>query len=77
VEKALRSEWLGDSGMPASQWAEMIAVELLKQKPPHAVWVGESASLMRFGTLLPMEWFDGMLKRLTGLGKIQDILRRK
>jgi 1-acylglycerone phosphate reductase len=77
MEKALRIEWLGDSGMPASQWAEQVAVELLKQKPPLTVWAGESASLMRVGSMVPMSWFDGMLKKLTGLGKIQDILRKR
>lgn len=77
TESALRVDWLGNRGIPAEEWARQVAKELLKQTPPQTIWLGESATLLRYASSLPMAWFDGMIKMLTGLDKIQTILQKK
>lgn len=77
MERALRVDWIGDSGTPAKQWAEQVGGELLRRSPPQTIWAGESAAYARYGSLLPLAWFDGMVKRMTGLDKVQAILESK
>ena len=75
VEKALRYEWFEGMGIPAEQWAQQVVADLLKERPPAAIWRGESARSAWIGTFFPLSWFDGMLKKMTGLDKIESVLR--
>ncbi|KAF2171556.1 hypothetical protein M409DRAFT_63778 [Zasmidium cellare ATCC 36951] len=78
VEAALRSEWVEKRGMgiTAEQWAKQVVAELLKESPPAVVWKGESAWMASLLSWLPARWFDGMVKKMTGLVEIEKILKR-
>ncbi|KAK4506302.1 hypothetical protein PRZ48_000032 [Zasmidium cellare] len=78
VEKALRSEWVEKRGMgiTAEQWAKQVVTELLKEAPPQTIWKGESAWTASLLSWMPMRWFDGMVKKMTGLADIEKELRK-
>lgn len=75
VESALRSEWVGDRGITAEQWAKEVVADLQKPSVPPVIWRGESAWLARFGSILPFGWIDGTYKRMTGLGEVERKIR--
>lgn len=67
VESALRSEWVGDRGITAEEWAKGVVADLQKSSVPPVIWRGESAWMARFASILPFGWIDGTYKRMTGL----------
>jgi 1-acylglycerone phosphate reductase len=75
LESALRSEWVGDRGITAEQWAKEVVADLQKSSVPPVIWRGESAWLARFASMLPSGWIEGTYKRMTGLEKIEQRLR--
>jgi 1-acylglycerone phosphate reductase len=75
VESALRSEWVGDRGITAEQWAKEVVADLQKKSVPPVIWRGESAWLARFASMLPFGWIDGTYKRMTGLERIEKEIR--
>lgn len=77
VEKALRIEWFEGMGVAPEQWAKEVAGDLLMDKPPPVIWRGESATKARIASFFPFGWFDGMLKKMTGLDKIGTIVERQ
>ena len=63
-----------ESAMSAQQWAEVVAHNLLKKKPPPNIWTGGLNDwLVRIATILPFGTLDGPMKKLTGL----DIVKQK
>ena len=77
VEKALMYEWFEGMGVTPEQWAKEVVADLLKKNPPSVIWRGESAWGAWFGSFFPVAWFDGMLKKMVGLDKIEDIIRKQ
>ena len=77
VEKALLYEWFEGMGVTAEQWAKEVVADLLKKNPPAVIWRGESAWGAWFGSFLPVTWFDGMLKKMVGLDKVEDVIRKQ
>jgi len=75
VDSALRSEWVGDRGITAEQWAREVVADLGKSSVPPVIWRGESAFLARFASILPFGWIDSTYKRMTGLEKIEQKIR--
>lgn len=75
VESALRSEWVGDRGITAEQWAKGVVADLQKSSVPPVIWRGESAWMARFASILPFGWIDGRYKEMTGLEKIEQKIR--
>jgi NAD(P)-dependent dehydrogenase (short-subunit alcohol dehydrogenase family) len=75
VESALRSEWVGDRGITAEEWAKGVVADLQKSSVPPVIWRGESAWMARFASILPFGWIDGTYKRMTGLEKIEQTIR--
>lgn len=78
VEKSLRSEWVEQRGLgiPVEQWAKEVVADLLRENSPAVIWRGESAWMASFMGWMPTRWFDGMIKRMTGLGEIEKLLRK-
>ena len=76
VEKALRQEGFEGQGTPAHQWAEQVVRDITKKSPPPIIWRGESAFLARIGTILPFGMFDGVVKKLSGLSLVEQIVRK-
>ncbi|TRX89564.1 hypothetical protein FHL15_009473 [Xylaria flabelliformis] len=76
VEKALRQEGFEGQGMPAHQWAEHVVRDVMKKTPPPIIWRGESALITRISTVLPFGFFDGLVKKLSGLDVIEQIIRK-
>lgn len=77
VEKALRVEYFDGMGISAEQWAEQVVADLLKKTPPPVIWRGESAWLASFGRFFPFGWFDEMVRKMTGLDKVESIIRKQ
>jgi len=75
VESALRSEWVGDRGITAEQWAKEVVADLQKSSVPPVIWRGESAWLARFASILPFGWIDGTYKKMTGLEEVERKIR--
>ncbi|KAF2493741.1 NAD(P)-binding protein [Lophium mytilinum] len=77
VEKALRQEGFDENaGMKAEEWARLTVLDLLKKNPPNVIWRGDSAWLTRLAAVLPFGMFDGMVKKLTGLDVVEQIIRK-
>ncbi|MCJ1286180.1 hypothetical protein MMC26_005525 [Xylographa opegraphella] len=76
VEKVMRQEGFENTGMPAQQWAKAVVQDLLKMNPPPVIWRGESAWLTRLAAVLPFGMFDGMVKKLTGLDIVAQMVRK-
>jgi 1-acylglycerone phosphate reductase len=77
VEKTLRQEGFENTGMPVEQWAKLTVHDLLKKDPPSVIWRGESAWLTRIASILPFGTFDGMIKKLTGLDSVEQIVGKQ
>ena len=77
VEKALRVEYFESMGVPPEQWAKEVVGDLLRKVPPPVIWRGESAFAARIGSFFPHGWFDGMVKKMTGLDKVESIIRKQ
>jgi 1-acylglycerone phosphate reductase len=75
VESALRSEWVGDRGITAEQWAKGVVADLQKASVPPVIWRGESAWMARFASILPFGWVDGTYKKMTGLEEVKRKIR--
>jgi 1-acylglycerone phosphate reductase len=77
VEKSMRNEELGKSLMDQKLWANLVVKDLLKPKPVPVIWRGANAALVRFSTVMPFGWFDGMLKKMTGLDVVEKAVGGK
>ena len=75
VNEVMRQEGFIDGGMVAEQWAEQVVQDLLGN-PPQVIWRGESAWLTRIAAMLPYGVFDGMLKKVGGLDKVERIIQK-
>ena len=74
VQKTMSGDKFFESAIPAQQWAEEVAYNLLKEKPPPNLWTGGLMTwLIRIGTILPFGTLDGKIKSTTGL----DIVKQK
>ncbi|KZL84526.1 short chain dehydrogenase [Colletotrichum incanum] len=74
VEKAMSQEGLVEIGITADQWAAEVAGLLLGKSPPAVIWKGESATAARLASSMPCNMFEGMLKRMTKLDIVEDII---
>ncbi|CAD6592189.1 MAG: hypothetical protein ASARMPRED_006070 [Alectoria sarmentosa] len=75
VEKALRGEDMVGLGIPAEQWARAVVQDLLRKTPPPNIWRGSQAWLVRLATMLPFGMFDGMIKKMTKLDIVEQMVR--
>lgn len=75
VEKALSQEGLAGVGIAAEQWADEVAALLLRARPPTVIWKGESAFAARVAAALPLNLFEGMLKKITKLDVVEQIIQ--
>ena len=77
VNRILRLEWAQGIGISPEDWAKGVAGELLKASPPAYIWKGESVLMARLSSLLPSTQLDGLFKRMTGLDKVETVIREK
>lgn len=75
VDKAIRQEGFTDVGVSAETWATAVVSDLSKNHPPSVIWRGEQAWLVRLGTILPFGTFDGIVKKMTGMSLVEQILK--
>ena len=75
VEKAMSQEELRERGITAEQWAAEVAALLLGKSPPAVIWRGESALLARVACMMPSGMFEGMIKRITKLDLVEEIVK--
>lgn len=60
--------------MDADEWAGQVVGDLSKANPPHQVWRGSNARLVRFGALMPIGTFDNTLLKLSGFDEVGKAL---
>ena len=63
--------------MDADTWASQVVGDLSKENPPHQVWRGSHARLVRLGSLLPIGTFDNKLLSLSGFDEVEKALAKK
>jgi NAD(P)-dependent dehydrogenase (short-subunit alcohol dehydrogenase family) len=73
LEKAMSGTNAADGSSDPDEWAAQVAKRLSRRDPPHWVWQGKFSTIVRIASLLPVGFFDGMMKSLTGL----DVLEQK
>lgn len=74
VETTMSGDKFFESAMSAQQWAEGVAHNLLKKKPPPNIWTGGLTTwLIRIAITLPFGTLDGTMKKITGL----DVVKQK
>jgi 1-acylglycerone phosphate reductase len=76
VEKAMSQEGLSDRGTTPEQWANEVSALLLRKNPPAVIWRGESAQTARLASMLPSGLFEGMLKKMTKLDVVEQIVKQ-
>lgn len=75
VERAMSQQDLGRSSVTPEQWAAEVVPLLLGRSPPAVVWKGESALLARIALALPFNLFEGMIKKMTKLDVVEEVIR--
>lgn len=73
IESSMSGGKHHEQGMNREKWVAEVVAALSKKNPPHWVFAGTFASMVRYGTLLPIGTFDGMSKGMVGL----DLLEKK
>ncbi|KAK5939308.1 hypothetical protein PMZ80_008612 [Knufia obscura] len=62
--------------MDATIWASQVVGDLSKANPPHQIWRGSNAMLVRYGSLLPVGTFDSTLLKRTGFDEVERALAK-
>ena len=75
IEKAMKGEKIMESAMQTEPWAKEVVQNLLRKKPSPNIWSGSGAWLIRLSMVLPFGMLDGVLKKLTGLSVVGQILK--
>jgi hypothetical protein len=70
----MSQQGLTDRGIPADLWAAEQSELLLRRNPPSVIWRGGSAFLARIASLLPSSIFKGILKKMTKLDVVEEII---
>lgn len=76
LDSVLRLENWDGLGWSAERWAEEVTAEILQKSPPYTIWKGENAWTVRLLALFPAGMFDGMVKKLSKLDVISQILKQ-
>ena len=71
IEKSMRGEQFESSSVDRNVWAKGVASDLSKASPPLKVWRGDAAFMVWISTFLPMNAFDRLLKKMTGLSELE------
>lgn len=78
AEEIISGEWAeAHLNMTAESWAKAVTADLLKASPPAIIWKGDSVWSAWFASLSPYGWLDGITKKMTGLSKVEETIRRK
>jgi 1-acylglycerone phosphate reductase len=75
IEKSMRGDPFEPSSVDRHVWAKAVAGDLSKASPPLKIWRGDSAFTIWIGTFLPMNAFDSVLKKMTGLSELERQIR--
>lgn len=66
-----------EKAYPADKWAREVVHDVLKKNPTPIIWRGEQAWIVRLQSVLPFGWFDGILKKMTGLDVVEQNLAKE
>ncbi|KAI0130504.1 short-chain dehydrogenase [Xylariales sp. AK1849] len=75
VEWAMSQEQHDGKGTTAEQWANDVMGDLMQRNPPAFIWRGESAFFARIASVMPQSIFDGFLRRMTKLNKVEEMIK--
>lgn len=77
VQKINSSEWAQEHlTMTADRWARDVTSALLRPTPPSIIWKGDSIWSAWFAGTLPSGWLDGITKKMTGLNKVIEMIKK-
>jgi 1-acylglycerone phosphate reductase len=71
----MSQEELGERAITAEQWATEVSTLLLRRNPPAVIWRGQSAMLARVTSAMPSGMFQGVIKRMTKLNVVEEIIK--
>jgi len=63
--------------MPAEEYAKRVVNDLSKDNPPLIIWRGDSATKAWLASFAPLGFTDGLLKKISGLDVVEQILKAK
>ncbi|GLB16083.1 hypothetical protein ABZX51_002139 [Aspergillus tubingensis] len=76
VEQAMdNSDDSGDTD--AAKWARQVVKELSKRSPAYWIWRGKFSTLVRLGNILPLGFFDRIMKKMVGLDIIEKRVQQR
>lgn len=73
VEKTMSGADMYAVATEAADWAEAVVRDLGRSSPPHWIWRGKLATVVRLAALLPIGWVDRIIRCMAGL----DVVERK
>ncbi|CZT15777.1 related to estradiol 17 beta-dehydrogenase [Ramularia collo-cygni] len=77
AEDLASGQWAEEHlNMKPEDWARAVTVELLKGNPPPVISKGDSVWTAWIGNFIPYGWLDATTKKLTGLAKVEELIRR-
>lgn len=71
------SENFSGEGPTAEEWADSMALQLLKKNPSPILWSGATSGLSWLWTWLPVWWPDSTVKKFSGLDMVEQRMRTK
>ena len=76
LDSVLRLENWDGVGWSAERWAKEVSAGILKKSPSYTIWKGANAWTVRLLALFPTGTFDGMVKKLSKLDVVSQILKQ-
>ena len=77
TEKAMQLGWADGIGITTELWAKQVVADILRKSPPAVIFRGESAWVGWLGTLFSFGTYDYLFRQMTGLSKIDAIIRKQ
>jgi NAD(P)-dependent dehydrogenase (short-subunit alcohol dehydrogenase family) len=67
IEKGMLGEDIIKNAADATTWAEAVTSAIDRNSPPPVIWQGTSSTLARYGLILPLHYWDGPRKSMSGV----------
>lgn len=76
VEGFMRGDAYAGKGVATDVWAEGVVKVVLRKNPPYVVYSGEGWLGPKIVPMLPHGALDGILKKVVGFDKVEELLRK-
>ncbi|KEF62391.1 uncharacterized protein A1O9_00363 [Exophiala aquamarina CBS 119918] len=75
IENAMKGGPYEPKSVDRHVWAKATVKDLSKANPRLMIWRGDSAFIIWIGTFLPLNAFDSILKKMTGISDLEGEIR--